>query len=124
MVADVISWAMLAAGSFFLLAGGIGLLRMPDFFTRLHAAGVTDTAGAGLMLFGLMLQAGFTLVTVKLLLALFLILFTSPTACHALAKAALQSGLQPGHDDGTGIAAGATPQRDSAAAPAPRSGTS
>ncbi len=96
VIVDILSWLLLAGGSFFLLVGGIGLLRMPDFFTRLHAAGVTDTAGAGLMLFGLMLQAGFTLVTVKLLLALFFIVFTSPTACHALAKAALQEGLGSG----------------------------
>ncbi len=98
MVVDILSWLLLAGGSFFLLVGGIGLLRMPDFFTRLHAAGVTDTAGAGLMMLGLMLQAGFTLVTVKLLLALFFIVFTSPTACHALAKAALQEGLGSDRD--------------------------
>jgi multicomponent Na+:H+ antiporter subunit G len=96
VIVDIISWVLLGAGSFFLLVGGIGLLRLPDFFTRLHAAGITDTAGAGLMLVGLMLQSGLTLVTVKLLLALFFIIFTCPTACHALAKAALHEGLKPG----------------------------
>ncbi len=110
MIVDIVSWVLLGAGSFFLLVGGIGLLRLPDFFTRLHAAGITDTAGAGLMLVGLMLQSGLNLVTVKLLLALFFIIFTCPTACHALAKAALHEGLQPraggARNDGTGTGAG------------------
>jgi multicomponent Na+:H+ antiporter subunit G len=122
VIAEVASWVLLAGGSFFLLVGGIGLMRMPDFFTRLHAAGVTDTAGAGLMLFGLMLHAGFTLVTVKLLLALFFILFTTPTACHALAKAALQEGLRPGHDD-TGSAGSGTSRSDAGKASSPSRGS-
>lgn len=99
MIVEVTSWVLLAGGSFFLLIGGIGLWRMPDFFTRLHAAGVTDTGGAGLMLAGLMLQSGWDLVTLKLLLALFFILFTSPTACHALARTALHEGMKPAHGD-------------------------
>ena len=97
-IVEVTSWLFLAGGSLFLLVGGIGLWRMPDFFTRLHAAGITDTGGAGLMLLGLILQAGWSLVTLKLLLMLFFIFFTSPTACHALARTALQEGLKPGHD--------------------------
>jgi multicomponent Na+:H+ antiporter subunit G len=119
VIVEVASWVLLAGGAFFLLVGGIGLMRMPDFFTRLHAAGVTDTGGAGLILFGLMLQAGFTLVTVKLLLALFFILFTSPTACHALAKVALQEGLRPGHDDGSA----AVPNSDAGKASSPSGGS-
>lgn len=97
-IVEVTSWLFLAGGSVFLLVGGIGLWRMPDFFTRLHAAAITDTGGAGLMLIGLSLQAGWSLVTLKLLLMLFFIFFTSPTACHALARTALQEGLKPGHD--------------------------
>ena len=61
------------------------MMRMPDFYTRMHAASVTDTLGAGLILLGLLLQAGFTLVAVKLLMIGLLIFFTSPTATHALA---------------------------------------
>ena len=98
-IVDTASWLLLAGGSFFLLVGDIGLLRMPNFFTRLHAAGITDTGGAGLMLAGLMLQSGWSLVTLKLLLVLFFILFTSPTACHALARTALEAGLRPGDSD-------------------------
>ena len=65
---DGLSWICLLAGGFFVLVGGIGLIRLPDFFTRLHAAGITDTMGAGLILLGLALQSGFGLVAIKLLL--------------------------------------------------------
>ena len=92
---DVASWVLLLAGGAFCIIGALGLVRMPDFFTRMHAASVTDTLGAGLMLLGLMLQAGFSLVTVKLIVLGLLIFFTSPTATHALAQAALARGLQP-----------------------------
>ncbi|HZM35035.1 MAG TPA: monovalent cation/H(+) antiporter subunit G [Burkholderiales bacterium] len=92
---DIASWALLVAGGFFCIVGGLGLHRMPEFYTRLHAASVTDTLGAGLILLGLILQTGFTLVTVKLVLIGLLIFFTSPTATHALARAALARGLKP-----------------------------
>lgn len=92
---DAVSWLLLAAGSFFCLVGGIGLLRMPDFYTRMHATSLIETLGAGLILLGLLLQAGFTLVAVKLVMIGLLIFFTSPTASHALARAALLRGLQP-----------------------------
>ena len=65
LVIDILSWALLLAGCAFMVIGGIGILRLPDVFTRLHAASLTDTAGAGLIALGLMLQSGFTLVTVK-----------------------------------------------------------
>lgn len=94
-VVEFASWTCLLTGAFFSLTGGIGLLRLPDLFTRLHAAGVTDTMGAGLILLGLMLQAGFGLVTVKLMLILGFLLFTSPTSTHALAKAARHGKLKP-----------------------------
>ena len=71
---DYLSWALLAGGSFFCVTGAIGLLRLPDFYTRLHGAGIIDTLGAGLILIGLMTQAGFSLVTVKLLFILFFVL--------------------------------------------------
>jgi len=95
LLLDIVSWLFIVAGGFFCVVGALGLLRMPDFFTRMHAASVTDTLGAGLLLVGLMLQAGLTLVTVKLLFLAVLIFFTSPTATHALAKAAVVRGLQP-----------------------------
>jgi multicomponent Na+:H+ antiporter subunit G len=92
---DVLSWLCLAGGGFFSIVGGLGLLRMPDFFTRMHAASVTESLGAGLLLLGLMLQAGLTLVAVKLAFLALLIFFASPTATHALAKAAIAHGLKP-----------------------------
>ena len=91
----LLSAVFLAAGAFFCLVGGIGLLRMPDFYTRIHAASVTDTLGAALILLGLMIQAGLTLVAAKLAMIGLLLLLTSPTATHALARAALMSGLKP-----------------------------
>lgn len=94
LVIDGISWALLAAGSFMVLVGALGLLRMPDFYTRMHAAGVTDTLGADLILLGLMVQAGFSLVTVKLLLIGAFLFFTSPTSTHAIANAAYTAGLR------------------------------
>lgn len=97
---NALSWACLVAGAVFCVIGTVGLIRMPDFYTRVHAASVTDTAGAGLLLFGMMLQAGLTLVTVKLIIIGLLILFTSPTATHALCKAALTRGLKPLLADG------------------------
>lgn len=92
---DAASWVCLVAGGFFCVVGAVGLLRMPDFYTRMHAASLIDTLGAGLILIGLVLQAGFTLVAVKLLMVGLLILFTSPTATHALARAAMIRGLRP-----------------------------
>lgn len=92
---DLVSWALLMAGSVFALIGGIGVLRLPDVFSRMHASGITDTMGAGLILAGLMVQAGFTMVTVKLILVLLFLWFTSPVSTHALARSALHGGVQP-----------------------------
>jgi len=94
-VPELLSWVCLLAGGFFCVVGGIGFIRMPDFYTRMHAASVIETLGAGLLLLGLMIQAGLSLVTAKLLMIGLLIFFTSPTATHALAKAALLRGLPP-----------------------------
>ena len=96
---DILSWGLLLGGAAFILIGAIGLLRFPDFFTRLHAVSVCDTMGAGLILAGLMLQGGLSLVTVKLILMFYFMIFTGPTAVHALADAALQGSLKPLVDD-------------------------
>lgn len=93
---DFGSWAMLSLGGVFVLIGGIGALRMPDLYTRMHAASVTDTMGAVLIVAGVMLQAGASLATIKLAAILLFLLLTSPTASNALASAALLSGLRPG----------------------------
>ena len=95
LILNLISAGLLAAGSIFVLIGAFGLIRIPDFYTRLHAAGITDTLGAELILLGLMFQAGLSLVTVKLILISLFIFFTSPTATHAVANAARVMGLKP-----------------------------
>lgn len=92
---DILSWVCIVAGGVFCVIGAFGLVRMPDFYTRVHAASVTDTVGAGLMLLGMALQAGVSFVAVKLVMIGLLLLFANPTATHALVKAALARGLQP-----------------------------
>ena len=92
---DAASWGFILTGVFFVFTGTLGLLRLPDFYTRLHAAGITDTLGTELLLIGMMLQAGWSLVTAKLLMISLFVFFTSPTATHAVAKAALHGGLKP-----------------------------
>jgi len=94
-VVDGVSWLFIAAGGFFCVVGAFGLIRMPDFYTRMHASGVIDPFGVSLILIGLMFQAGFTLVMAKLVVIVLLLLFTSPVACHALGRAALHRGLEP-----------------------------
>ena len=89
------SWACLLLGSAFCIIGGIGLIRLPDFYSRIHGGGITDTLGAGLVMLGLMLQAGWSLVTVKLVLIMLFLLLSSPVASHAIARAARHSGLEP-----------------------------
>lgn len=95
MLVDLLSWVLLLAGSLLVITGGIGLIRLPEFFTRLHAASIPDTMGAGLIVFGLTLQSGFSQASVKLILILVFLFFTGPTATHALAKAALHGKLRP-----------------------------
>lgn len=90
-----ISAALVIAGTLFVVLGGVALLRMPDLFTRMHGGSLTDTAGAGFILVGLMIYSGFNLVSVKLLLILLFLLFTSPVGTHALAQAALVDGVKP-----------------------------
>ncbi len=101
LVVDIASWTLLLAGAFFIMVGGIGIVRLPDFFTRLHAAGVTDTLGAELIVLGLILQAGFSLIAVKLLLIGAFIFLTSPTATHAIASAAYVAGMRSRFADET-----------------------
>ena len=98
----ILSWVFIVGGLFFMVVGAIGVLRMPDVYTRLHAAGMTDTMGAGFILIGLTFQAGLTLVTLRLLLVWAFLLFTSPISTHALARAALSGGVEPLRVDVTG----------------------
>ncbi|MFS1439124.1 monovalent cation/H(+) antiporter subunit G [Shewanella sp. 10N.286.48.A6] len=98
LLLEISSGLCLLIGSFLCFSGGIGIIRFPDFYTRMHAASVTDTLGASSILIGLMLQSPNGLVLIKLVLILVFTLFINPSASHALAKAALHNGLLPQKD--------------------------
>ena len=93
--AELLSWVFILTGSALLLVGALGTLRFPDFWSRLHAVSVSDSGGMILLTAGMILQSGFTLVTVKLVLIGAFLFITGPTATHAVANAALVSGLLP-----------------------------
>lgn len=95
LLLEIASGLCLLLGSFLCLSGGIGILRFPDFYTRMHAVGVTDTLGAGMILIGLMLQTPHGVVLLKLMMILLFTLLINPAASHALAKAALRNNLEP-----------------------------
>lgn len=85
---DVVSWASMIAGSLVLLVTGLGVLTLPEYYSRLHATSITDTLGAALVLFGLAVQAGWSLVAAKVLMVLLFLVITGPAAAHALVKTA------------------------------------
>ncbi|MEE9426935.1 MAG: monovalent cation/H(+) antiporter subunit G [Paracoccaceae bacterium] len=91
----ILSWIFIVSGSVFVVIGAVGTLRFPDFWSRLHAASITDSAGAILLIVGMCLQAGTTLITVKLLIIGAFLFITGPTSTHAIANAALVTGLRP-----------------------------
>ncbi|MDD9910817.1 MAG: monovalent cation/H(+) antiporter subunit G [Ahrensia sp.] len=95
LLIDILSWIAVLSGAFFLFVGSLGMVRLQDFWSRLHAASVIDSAGVGLLLFGMMLQTGWSLVTVKLGIIVVFLFFTGPTASHAVANAAFVSGSRP-----------------------------
>jgi multicomponent Na+:H+ antiporter subunit G len=92
---EIASWILILLGSFFTVAGALGILRMPEIFTRIHAASVTDTLGVGFLILGMALQAGLSLVTLKLFFLLALFVFTTPVVTHALARACLHERIEP-----------------------------
>jgi len=95
LAVEIASWASILLGSFFVAVGALGLVRMPEIFTRMHAASVIDTTGVGFLILGMCLQAGFSLVTFKLLFLLALFALTGPTVAHALAQVCLHEGIKP-----------------------------
>lgn len=92
-ILEIISSLLLLAGVFFGLSGAIGLFKFPNFFARVHAASITDSIAAILIIGGLLLQTSFDLNTAKLIFILIFLLMTSPTSSHALAKSARHGGL-------------------------------
>jgi len=110
---DIASWIFLVIGGFLGITGAVGLFRFPDFYTRLHAASVTDTLCAGFIVLGLLMQADSAMTVFKLVLILLIILYTSPTAAHALAKSALHGGLKPVLKEQANSTADTQPEGDS-----------
>jgi len=94
------SWFFIVTGSIFLVIGAFGTLRFPDFWSRLHAASVTDSAGVILLIAGMCLYSGATLITVKLIIIGVFLFITGPTSTHAVANAALVTGLRPAEGEG------------------------
>ncbi len=94
-IIDALSWVCLMLGCFLGISGAIGTFRFKEFYSRAHAASVTDTLCVFFIMAGLILQSGFTLVTVKLIFAVGLLWLTSPLASHALIRAAYHTGLKP-----------------------------
>lgn len=86
---------LIISGSFFVVIGAFGTYRFPDFWSRLHAASITDSAGVILLLIGMGIYSGLTLITFKLLVIGLFLFITGPTSTHAVANAALVSGLRP-----------------------------
>ena len=96
---ETVGWVCILAGALLGVVGGAGMHRFPDFYSRIHAAGITDTLSAALVLLGLGLQAGLSLTAFKLLLIFAFLFLASPTATHALANAARHHGLKPRVED-------------------------
>ncbi len=95
LIIDALSWACLLLGCFLGVSGAFGVFRFKDFYSRAHAASVTDTLCVFFIVAGLVLQSGFNLVTVKLIFIVVLLWLTSPVASHALIRSAYQTGLKP-----------------------------
>lgn len=116
-IIDIISWTLILSGAVFVIIGAVGTLRFPDFWSRLHAASITDSAGIILMFAGMCVQAGFTLITVKLIIIGVFLFITGPTSTHAIANAALVSGLRPKEAKGfTGVEPESLTNSDAASA--------
>ena len=94
-IINISSIISLILGIFFILIGSIGILRLPDVFSRIHASGMIDTAGCAFIILGMILQSGFSLITAKLVFIGIFIFFTSPITGHVTANLARKKGLNP-----------------------------
>ncbi|MCH2037910.1 MAG: monovalent cation/H(+) antiporter subunit G [Rickettsiales bacterium] len=94
-IQSIVSWLLMIIGSFFILTGAMGIIRFPDFYSRMHPSGLIDSAGAPLVLAGIAVDYGLSLITFKIILLIVILMFTGSTSTHTLAKAAMLSGLKP-----------------------------
>jgi len=95
LIQTIVAIILMFGGTFFLTVSALGLLRLPDFYARTHAVGKSETLGSILMLSGLAVYNGWELTTIKILFIVFFVLIANPTATHAIARAALRTGLPP-----------------------------
>ena len=95
LILDIASILCFVVGTGALITGSLGLLRLPDVYSRIHAAGIIDTAAVGFIVLGMMLQAGLSLISAKLALIIFFLFFTSPISGHAIATMAHKFGVEP-----------------------------
>ena len=102
MLVEIVSGLFILLGVVALITGSLGLVKLPDLFSRTHAVGMMDTAGVGFIILGLIIYEGFTLVNVKLALVGIFLFFTSQIATHAVAQVAMRSGIKPKLDDDSG----------------------
>ena len=96
---DLVATVFIAGGLFFFLVGGVGLVRFPDFYARMHPAGKGDTLGATLLVLGLAIHQGWDPLSLKLLLVEAFVLLANPAATHAVGRAAWRAGLKPWTND-------------------------
>ncbi len=94
-IIEVTGWIFMFFGAFFTFTGALGMLRMPDFYTRIHPAGLTDSLGVPLILIGVAIQSGFGLYALKILFLIFFLFLTGPTTTHVIAKSAALTDLKP-----------------------------
>ena len=97
-MADILNWlaaGLISLGGILLIIGAIGIVRMPDVYARIHAAGVIDTGGTGLILLGLIVHSGWSLVTVKLIFIGVFMIITSPISGHAITQVAYRNKVTP-----------------------------
>ena len=94
-ISQIVSMVFIVSGSFFFFTGTLGILRFPDLYCRLHAVTKADNVGLGLIVVGLMVQAGSLMLILKLVLIWVLVIFSSATSCHLVARAALSNNIRP-----------------------------
>lgn len=95
----IISILFVSLGILFMLVGSIGIVRLPDFYSRTHATSKSDTLGIIFVILGLMIYEGFTQSSFKLILVVLFIALSNPIGTHALARAAMKKGLSPFFSD-------------------------
>ena len=92
---SIFALTLLVAGLFFIGVTVLGLLRLPDFFTRVHAVSKSETLGIALVLLALIVHDGLTLTSLKLALVVLFVAIANPVGAHVLTRAAVRTGLLP-----------------------------